>query len=338
MDMGLMGLKPRFADITKREGRIPGSVADGPLKHIPSEELFQPYSPEQKAALAKVYTADQMRVVEAGEKAVSHKDLKSHGMIRDDRYTLPYLDDLSRHNPLLDLKRKPDDEFDGSLEMMNEDEQRAAIADWLDRSKNGKIPTTEDVEPEDRPTPLDFERFLYDDEAFVKGKTPKPMSFTIDGKQFVMDTVEKGRVNNSALNVELPKMKDDHLVYAKKGEEGDEAGIYELLKKQTKMSLRDIRALKVKQLVQHRVVNQTRLGKISSQYILAIAGNGKGLLGIGEGKSTEVEEARKQAQLSAIRNMKPIPMYENRTIYGDVSGKVSAVEVKLFSRPPGKFL
>jgi len=107
------------------------------------------------------------------------------------------------------------------------------------------------------------------------------------------------------------------------------------LKKQTKMSLRDIKALKVKTLVVHRVVNQTRLGKIQSMYFLAVAGNGKGLLGIGEGKSTELEEARKQARLSAIRNMKPIPMYEKRTIFGDVYGKVCASEVKLFSRPPG---
>jgi ribosomal protein S5 len=31
----------------------------------------------------------------------------------------------------------------------------------------------------------------------------------------------------------------------------------------------------------------------------------------------------------AIRNMQPIPRYENRTIYGDVKGKVGATELQL---------
>jgi len=99
--------------------------------------------------------------------------------------------------------------------------------------------------------------------------------------------------------------------------------------------LEEILRIKVKLLVQHRVVNQTRLGKIASQYVLAIAGNGRGLLGIGEGKSTEAPEAMKQARLSAIRNMKPVPMYEKRTVFGDVYGKVAASEVSLHARPPG---
>ncbi|KAG9981445.1 hypothetical protein KCU78_g21479, partial [Aureobasidium melanogenum] len=35
------------------------------------------------------------------------------------------------------------------------------------------------------------------------------------------------------------------------------------------------------------------------------------------------------------RNMKPIPRYENRTIFGEVEGKVGASVVQLSSRPPG---
>ncbi|KAL8742979.1 MAG: hypothetical protein Q9184_008169 [Pyrenodesmia sp. 2 TL-2023] len=70
-------------------------------------------------------------------------------------------------------------------------------------------------------------------------------------------------------------------------------------------------------------------------YFLAVAGNGRGLVGIGEGKSAEPEEARTQAKNAAIRNMQPIPRYEGRTIYGDVKGKVAATEVELMTRPPG---
>jgi small subunit ribosomal protein S5 len=93
---------------------------------------------------------------------------------------------------------------------------------------------------------------------------------------------------------------------------------------------------KAKILVRHRVVNQTRLGKIASIYCLAVAGNENGRLGIGEAKGQEIEETSSNARIAAIRNMQPIPRYEERTIFGEVEGKVSAAEVKLMSRPPGK--
>lgn len=99
----------------------------------------------------------------------------------------------------------------------------------------------------------------------------------------------------------------------------------------------DLRNLKVKTLVVHGVTNQTRMGKIRSLYYLTIAGNGNGLLGVGEGKSVEPDEGRKQSVMAAIRNMRPIPRYENRTTYGDLERKVGATKVRLYSRPPGKF-
>jgi len=107
------------------------------------------------------------------------------------------------------------------------------------------------------------------------------------------------------------------------------------LMQQTGYTQEQIRRFRVKNLVSHRVVNQTRMGKIQSLYYLTIAGNQNGLLGIGEGKSAEDEDARRQAMMNAIRNMKPIQRYENRTIYGQVQGKVGATEVELSSRGPG---
>jgi small subunit ribosomal protein S5 len=92
----------------------------------------------------------------------------------------------------------------------------------------------------------------------------------------------------------------------------------------------------VKNLVNHRVVNQTRLGKIQSMYYLTIAGNENGMIGIGEGKAIENEDASKQAMMNAIRNMRPVPRYEDRTIYGDVEAKVGASVVQLSARSPGK--
>lgn len=107
------------------------------------------------------------------------------------------------------------------------------------------------------------------------------------------------------------------------------------LSQQTGLSVMDIRRIRVKNLVTHRVVNQTKMGKISSMYFLTVAGNEKGMVGIGEGKAAEHDNGTRQAMMNAIRNMKPIPRYEERTIYGDVTAKVGATIVQLSARPPG---
>lgn len=121
----------------------------------------------------------------------------------------------------------------------------------------------------------------------------------------------------------------------KKLAEADEDPALRRLIQQTGFTAEQIRNFKVKTLVQHAVVNQTRLGKIRSLYFLTIAGNGNGLLGIGEGKAMESEDGQRQSIMSAIRNMKPINRYESRTIYGDLHAKVGAVHVQLSARPPG---
>ena len=110
------------------------------------------------------------------------------------------------------------------------------------------------------------------------------------------------------------------------------------LMQMTGLNTGQISSLRVKSIVDHRVANQTRLGKIYKMYYLSVAGNGNGLVGIGEGKSADSAEARTQSQYRAIRNMRPIMRYEGRTIFGDVKGKMSATELELYSRPPGKHL
>ncbi|PUU79506.1 hypothetical protein B9Z19DRAFT_1114416 [Tuber borchii] len=103
----------------------------------------------------------------------------------------------------------------------------------------------------------------------------------------------------------------------------------------TGFSVAEIRRLRTKILASHSVVNQTHMGKIRRIYCLAVAGNGNGLVGIGEGKSVEHSEAQRIATYMAVRNMMPVPRYEDRTIFGNLDIKVGAVELKLFSRPPG---
>lgn len=116
----------------------------------------------------------------------------------------------------------------------------------------------------------------------------------------------------------------------------DDEGKYQELKRLTGLRLKELRSILSKPLVTRRVANQTRLGKVRSTSVVAIAGNGNGRLGIGMAKSTEPGVAEETAQMLAIRNMKPVRRYENRTIYGNVSAKVSGTVVEIYSRPPGK--
>ncbi|KAK2607476.1 hypothetical protein N8I77_006144 [Diaporthe amygdali] len=130
--------------------------------------------------------------------------------------------------------------------------------------------------------------------------------------------------------------------YKQQMDESDESldpeGRYQELKKKTGMSIREILDIFSKQtkiLVRRFVSNQTRLGKIRSTYILAMAGNGNGRLGIGEAKSVDPEISTMKAKLLAIQNMVPIRRYENRTIYGNVEAKVGGTIVQMYTRPPG---
>ncbi|PFH55943.1 hypothetical protein XA68_17366 [Ophiocordyceps unilateralis] len=119
-------------------------------------------------------------------------------------------------------------------------------------------------------------------------------------------------------------------------EEGDdESGTFDEFQRLSGMRSQQIESLYCKVLVRRFVVNQTRLGKVRSLSAMAIAGNGNGWLGLGVAKSTEMGLATDTAQMLAIRNMKPIRRYENRTIFGKVKVKVSGTVVELFTKPPG---
>ena len=270
-----------------------------------SAEDFAPYSDAQKVALSKQYTPAQLAAIEAGEEAVDPSDLAKQATLREDPFALQYLDDLSTIHPVVDKPvRAPESNYDPKLRFKDEDEIAEDFVHW---AKN--------VDPNSSPEEsLDY----------------------IQNMRLMVGKEEAERNPRSYLAPAIPKL--DSLAPAKppgsEGKEDLDPGLLRLMR-QTGFSLAAIRRFRVKNLVTHRVVNQTRLGKIQSIYFLSVAGNGRGLLGIGEGKAAEPEDAKRQAHYAAIRNLQPIPRYEDRTIFGDVKGKVGATELELMTRPPG---
>jgi len=270
---------------------------------------FEPYSDADKAALSKRYTPAQLAAIEAGEAAVDPDDLVKQGTIREDPFALDYLDDLSTIRPVVDKPvRAPESNYDPNLRFKDEGEIAEDFVHW---AKN-VVPNASSEEEA-----LDYFQ---------------NMRLTV-GKE------EAERNPPSYLAPDIPKL--DSLTPPKstetEGKEDLDPGLLRLMR-QTGFSLKEIRRFRVKNLVVHRVVNQTRLGKARSMYFLTVAGNGRGLLGVGEGKATESVDAKRQAQYAAIRNLQPISRYEDRTIFGDVKGKVGATELELMTRPPGTHL
>jgi ribosomal protein S5 len=139
----------------------------------------------------------------------------------------------------------------------------------------------------------------------------------------------------SEVHPDMPKIRDPRVRYEKGSEDGRDQAL-ERVSKQTGISVDKLKTFRVRELTSHFVTNQTRKGKIRSMYVLSVAGNGDGLVGIGEGKSAEFGDAVLQSHVAALRNMRPVHRYEDRTIYGEINKRVGGTTVQLSSRPPGK--
>ncbi len=322
---------------------------------------FKPFTKEERAAMAHKYTPQQLAAIETGEEAIDKRDLATQIAMRKDPMKISYLDDFSQVHPIIDRhstgsfqEKSPED----AKHMVLSDEEVAEIEKRYYPQEEEVEDEMEDDESEeenwDKPLPPDAlapntsssgiggganEYRSFGDDAWKKAQATEDKRqllwetdhrfWNFDGVQMPYDpSVRK------VLLPELPKIEDREGEAETGGEDGEPEWLR--LSHTTGMSIHEMKRLRTKVLVRHRVVNVTKLGKIASMYYLSVAGNQAGMLGIGEGKSTEDDDAKRQSQLSAIRNMKPIPRYEKRTIYGEVKGKIGAVELKLSSRPPGR--
>lgn len=106
--------------------------------------------------------------------------------------------------------------------------------------------------------------------------------------------------------------------------------------KSLQLDKRDLTNLHRYVLVVRRVVNMTSKGKIPSMSTVVVVGNGKGLVGYGEGKAENVTQAADRAFLQAVKNMDYVQRKDDRTIWSEcMKAKWGATEVELRSRPPG---
>ncbi len=93
--------------------------------------------------------------------------------------------------------------------------------------------------------------------------------------------------------------------------------------------------IKTKLVTTRRVSKVVKGGRNSSFAALVVAGDGKGRVGIGMGKATEVPEAIKKAEQAARRSMKKISL-NGTSIPHEALGKFSCSKVLLRPAPEGR--
>lgn len=363
-----------------------------------AKRKFPDYDAPQLEGLKEMYeyTPGQLEAVQAGETAVSPRDMALQGRVRDDKARLSYLDDFSEVRPVLDLKPErrleaqnykwlseqefQDKLFEKMLDKTTANMEEAAAAAF--RRSVERAAATQGLEVdltmkelEDMQTwPELREKYLMTPEEEELSASKLKAKDEADMKEGTLSTEEtrrmleelvddftkslSGKVNEETSELfsedekldintagtapplgKVPGVEGLYKHASDPEDEGlDEEGTYQHLKKVTGMSVRDILSLFTKPLVTRFVVNQTRLGKVRSASVMVIAGNGNGRLGLGTAKSADFGTAAMAARMLAIRNMRPIRRYENRTIYGTIKVKISGTIVELRARPPGMSL
>ncbi|PPQ89218.1 hypothetical protein CVT25_001297 [Psilocybe cyanescens] len=88
-------------------------------------------------------------------------------------------------------------------------------------------------------------------------------------------------------------------------------------------------------LMRRPVVQQTGKGKIRRIAYMVLVGDGKGLVGYGEGKHNNSAVALKAARIAAVKNMDWVERFEQRTIWTEMKSKLGATQLILRPRPVG---
>ncbi|GAW13231.1 hypothetical protein ANO14919_026110 [Xylariales sp. No.14919] len=315
--------KPRFKSIRAEEI---GLTTPEKIDEF-AKEYFPQYSPEELEILRQRYTPEQMAALEAGEASIDPKDLTIQGRIRKDPYRPPYFDDFSKILPIVDKQPRTHPQPQEKVKFMSPEEH----ADDLEKLIESLIPKDVNFDgmKEEEIEKLLNEKVNLD---IAAAKYFDEHSTLVDNEEPSNSAVAPGLgkdLRGVAGMYKQPVDPEDHGL--------DNEGVWQDLKRKSGLTVKDILSINrtTKVLVTRWVSNQTRLGKVQRTWVLAIAGNQNGRLGIGEAKSVEANVAIKKAKQLAMLNMKPIPRYESRTIFGSVEAKVGATIVKLESRPPG---
>ena len=128
-------------------------------------------------------------------------------------------------------------------------------------------------------------------------------------------------------------------VMRQSGGAGDEVNSEAYLSSVTPLTAAEVQALHRYNITLKRVVNMTGKGRVASWYSLVVAGNGKGLVGYGEGKDMNAGRANKKAFHAAVKSMDLVSVHRAKsganTVETSVEGHWGATRVVIRPRPAG---
>ncbi|RCK63114.1 37S ribosomal protein S5, mitochondrial [Candida viswanathii] len=97
-----------------------------------------------------------------------------------------------------------------------------------------------------------------------------------------------------------------------------------------------IRRLYVRPLIMKRVSLKTGKGNIANFFVMSVVGDQNGMVGIGIGKSRDgIRTAATKAHWTAVKNLRYVNRYEDRTILGSFEHKLAATKLKYSAAPVG---
>lgn len=86
----------------------------------------------------------------------------------------------------------------------------------------------------------------------------------------------------------------------------------------------------------NRTCKGTRSGGLYRFSAMVVVGNGEGVLGWGQGKAAEVNEAVRKAYQRACRNLYPIPRFNRHTIPEGATAKFGKVKIVMYPKSSGR--
>lgn len=120
---------------------------------------------------------------------------------------------------------------------------------------------------------------------------------------------------------------------------GDAVKSEEYLSSVTPLTAREVQQLHRYNITMKRVVNMTGKGRVMSYYTLVVAGNGRGLVGYGEGRDDNAGRANKKAFNAAAKSMDFVAVHRSKsganTVETTVEGRWGATRVVIRPRPAG---
>jgi small subunit ribosomal protein S5 len=93
--------------------------------------------------------------------------------------------------------------------------------------------------------------------------------------------------------------------------------------------------IKIKVVSLARCSKVVKGGRKFSFSVLSIAGNSKGMIGIGLGRANELADAKDKSEQNARKSMVRIPLRDGRTLHHDIRHKFCSGVVEMRSAPPG---